>query len=293
MEYKDYYALLGIKRSASADDIKKAYRQMALKYHPDKNKGNREAELKFQEISEAYTVLSDPSKRRKYDLLGANWKKLEDANFDDLNFDLKDILSGLEDRLGNFSNFFKKFFGNDADSNPEKGEDVHRSLRINLLEAFKGAEKTFQHEGQNLLVRIKPGIQEGQTLRIKGKGELTSPHSQRGDLLLKILIEPSSTTTRKGDDLYQDAPVDFYTALQGGNIRVNTINGKIQIQIPAGYQSGKLLRLKGKGMPQYKDPNTRGDLYLKILVQIPEDLSPEEKAEWTRLAEKHRKAPSS
>ncbi len=284
MKYKDYYKILGVSRSASQEEIKKAYRSLALKYHPDKHRGDKNMEKKFQEITEANNVLSDPAKRRKYDLLGDNWEQYENTGFD-FDFNLKDIFGG-----GGFSDFFKQFFGGSTEpetvtqSQAPKGKDAEISITLSLEEAFYGTERTFNVDEEKIKVAIKPGVAHGQVLRVKGKGGYSNG-GQRGDLLIKINIAPHAKFERKGDDLYQEVKVDLYTAILGGKIEVLTLKGTtLQINIVAGTQNGKVLRLKDLGMPLYKSATASGAMYLKISVELPQRLSPEEKALFERLA---------
>lgn len=284
MKYKDYYKILGVSRSASQEEIKKAYRSLALKYHPDKHKGDKNMEKKFQEITEANNVLSDPAKRRKYDLLGDNWEQYEQTGFD-FDFNLKDIFGG-----SGFSDFFKQFFGGSAEpetvtqSQAPKGKDAEISITLSLEEAFYGTERTFNVDEEKIKVAIKPGVAHGQVLRVKGKGGYSNG-GQRGDLLIRINITPHAKFERKGDDLHQEVKVDLYTAILGGKIEVPTLKGAVlQINISAGTQNGKVLRLKDLGMPLYKSATASGAMYLKISVTLPQNLSPEEKALFERLA---------
>ena len=282
MQYKDYYKVLGVSRFASQDDIKKAYRDLAIKYHPDKNQGDKNAEKRFQEISEAYTVLSDPSKRRKYDILGENWERFENVNIDDINFDfnfnLGEILDGFTG--GGFSDFFNNFFS----GMNEKGENIEKDLHISLEDAYKGINKIIEVGDEKYRLKIKPGVENGQLLRLKGKGGPGLDPESRGDLIVKVLIAQHPLFERKGNDLYHQKNIDLYTAVLGGKINLLTLNGQIQIEIPAGTQSNKQLRLKKLGMPFAQNPKLHGDLYLTIKVDIPDKLTPEEQELYKKLS---------
>ncbi len=312
MEYKDYYKILGVSKNATQDEIKKAYRKLALKYHPDKNPDNSQAEDRFKEVSEAFEVLKDPEKRKKYDQLGANWKQYEQAGagqqggFDWSQFggrggkrtyqyegDLGDIFG---DAGSGFSDFFNAFFGqmggmSGRRSDPfarqrsMKGQDLRGDFEISLQEAFHGTSRVLNVNGEKLRITTKPGAYTGQELRIKGKGQPGRHQGERGDIYLKIKVTPHPHFQRKGDDLYTETRADLYTAVLGGKIQVNTLSGKVNVPVPAGTQSGSNLRLKGKGMPVYDKPGTYGDLYVKVNVVIPKNLSEEQK----KLFEKLRK----
>lgn len=314
MEYKDYYKILGVGRNASQDEIKKAYRKLALKYHPDKTKGDKEAETKFKEISEAYEVLKDPEKRKKYDQFGQNWKQYQHAGAGQGGFDFSDFMrqrgrgrahdwqeqsspfgdtfhfeevftGGGGGRTG-FSDFFEALFGEEfrsARARPRggrtasmRGQDVTAETTLTLEEAYHGTARIIQMNGKKVRVNIKPGIQDRQTLRLPGKGTAGSGGGQAGDLYLKIRINPHPVYKRDGNDLHKDVKVDLYKAVSGGKIEVETLKGKVKVDIPKKTQSGKVLRLPKLGMPVHNKPGEYGDLYLKFHIQIPEDLSEED-----------------
>ncbi|MDX2301211.1 MAG: J domain-containing protein [Microscillaceae bacterium] len=283
MEYKDYYKVLGVSRFASQEEIKKAYRELAIKYHPDKNQGDKKSEKKFQEISEAYNVLSDPTKRRKYDFLGENWKQFENVDISDVNFDidfnLKDIFDGFTG--GAFSSFFSQFFS----GMEEKGKNIEKDLIISLEEAYTGADKILSVGDEKFKIKINPGINSGQLLRLQGKGAPGLAPESRGDLLVKVHIAQHALFERKGNDLYRDKSIDLHTAVLGGKVNVQTLNGQIQVEIPPGTQSNKQLRLRKLGMPFSQNPRLFGDLYLTIQVNIPAKLSPEEAELYRKLSE--------
>lgn len=298
MEYKDYYKILGIDKSSSQEDIKKAYRKLAVKYHPDKNPNDKNAEARFKEISEAYEVLKDPEKRKKYDQLGMNWKQYQDAG----NFDWSQFGSGqdrqfhfegdLEDLFGDsgfsafggtgFSDFFNAFFGGGFKTQGSgqqrrthmPGQDYHADMQVTLGEAYQGTSRIINVKGEKLRITIKPGAYEGQELRIKDKGGQGT--GGRGDLYVRVHVKQHSKFQRKDNDLITDINVDLYTAMLGGQAQVDTINGKLNVKIPKGTQPGATLRLKGKGMPVYNQPGRYGDLLIKINVSIPKNLSEEE-----------------
>ena len=309
MQYKDYYKTLGVSKDASQDEIKKAYRKLAVKYHPDKNPDDKKAEERFKEVSEAYEVLRDPEKRKKYDQLGANWKDFEHAGAGGYDFgqarsgaagggqyffqgDLGDLF-GDSGAGGGFSDFFKAFFGDmggprtgfGRGQRPVRGNDLKAEMDISLSEAYHGTSRIVNVDGEKLRVTIKPGAYHGQELRIRGKGGRGTGSGTRGDLYVKIRVQPERKYELQGKDLVYKADVDLYTAVLGGKVELDTLAGKLNIQVPGGSQSGKKLRLKGKGMPEYGKPGSAGDLIVQLNVVIPENLSQEELNLFKKLKE--------
>lgn len=303
MEYKDYYKILGVDKKASGDEIKKAYRKLAVQYHPDKNPGNKEAEEKFKLINEANEVLGDPEKRKKYDELGENWNRFEQAGagggFGGSPFgrggttfryegDPADLFGGSET---GFSDFFEAFFGRGTGSRSRnsrtqaqsRGGDYEAEMEITLEEAFHGASRIIQVHEEKLRITVKPGAYDGQLLRIKGKGGHGSSEQHRGDLYVRIRLQPHPVFHRRGDDLYADHTIDLYTAVLGGDVLVNTLNGAVKVKIPAGTQEGKAIRIRGKGMPVYGKTDQYGDLYLQLRVAMPANLSREERQLFEQL----------
>ncbi|MBN1199558.1 MAG: J domain-containing protein [Bacteroidales bacterium] len=303
MDYKDYYKLLGVPKTATQEEIKQSYRKLAVKYHPDKNQGNKESEERFKEIGEAYEVLKDPEKRKKYDKLGANWKQFEHAGAEG-GFDYAQWTGGQAGgRSGgqagfeneDFSDFFNTFFGggfSDGFSSgsryarsrdiPRKGQDYQADLSISLADAFHGTEAMLKLEGESIKATIPAGVKDGQILRIKGKGGKGG--TERGHLYMKVSIMPDPAFERKGDNLHCIVPVPLYTAVLGGNTAVRTFKGVVQINIPKGSQNGKVLRLKGMGMPLFGKKQLFGDLYAKIMIEIPRHLNDEELSLFQKLA---------
>lgn len=291
MDYKDYYKILGVTKSASQAEIKKAYRALAKKYHPDKNKGDKAAEDRFKDISEAYEVIGDPEKRKQYDQLGANWKQYQQTGgqhqrysgqpgggFQGFGGDPADMFGD-----GGFSDFFQQFFGGGgfqsqgSRTRAAKGRDYEAEMAISLQEAYTGTSRLLNLGDQQLRITTKPGVADGQVLRIKGKGAPGMSGGQHGDLYIKVLVNEQPNFERKGDDLYTTLEIPMFTALLGGDAQVNTLGGQLKLQIPEGTQNGKKLRLRGKGMPHYGKPDQHGDLYVKIEVVLPTNLTPEEK----------------
>jgi curved DNA-binding protein len=289
VEFKDYYKILEVPRDASQEEIKRAYRKLARKYHPDLNPNNKIAEEKFKEISEAYEVLSNPESRKKYDALGSNWKYYQQqtayqAGPEDF-FQKRtyrktgrdSFQSFFEDQF-NFSDFFETFFGRSAQQTPTS-KDLHSTLGIRLEEAYWGCEKKITVQNKEFKLKIKPGIMDGQKLKIKNFGQ------NGGDLYLKINVLPHPIFERKGNDLYRSLSVDLYTAILGGEITIQGIDGKsVKVKIPQGAQHDSVLRLKDKGMPYYNSPMHFGNLFLKLKIQIPSHLSPQEIRLFEQLA---------
>lgn len=297
MDYKDYYSILGVDKKATQEEIKKAYRKLANKYHPDKNPDSKTAEDKFKEVNEANEVLSNPDKRKQYDTLGANYNRYRQGGgsggFDDfmrntaggtqMNFD---NLSDLFGQMGG-SSIFEQIFGNMGGSGrtrARKGRDVQAEITISLEEAYNGTQKVIEIGGKQLRFSIKPGIEDGQTLRIAGKGGVGSGGGPSGNLYLIVRIAPNADWERRGNDLYTTLPVDLYTALLGGKVRVNSLKGGININIQPETPNGKVLRLKDLGMPHYDNPTQFGALYATVQVQLPVNLNDEEKKLISRLA---------
>jgi len=311
MEYKDYYKILGVDKKATKDEIKKKYRKLAQKYHPDKNPDNKVAEEKFKEISEAYEVLSDDSKRAKYDQLGANWQQYQQAGGGGFDFSQwaqqgsgKKYRSASFDEIfgqSGFSDFFESFFGGGFSrsgfsgsryggrqthrtARHIKGQDYSAELQLNLTDVYHGTSAVLNVDGQKIKVNIKPGVKDGQKLRVKGKGGKSPTGGESGNLILRIKVVNNTNFTVDGNDLHLLQDVDLYTCVLGGKITVNTLKGPMNITIPKETQNGKVLRLKKLGMPVYGKKDEYGDLYLKINVKLPKHLSHEEKTLFEKLA---------
>lgn len=296
MDYKDYYQVLGVSKKASQEEIKKAFRKLAVKYHPDKNQGGKSSEEKFKEITEANEVLSDPAKRKQYDLLGVNWKQYEHSGYNPGNAsgrgrqrshrNSSDYTTSSE-----FSDFFESFFGRGRSQQGSDFEnadfqfppgDLTAEIAVSLEEAYHGTERIIDLGGEKIKIKIKPGAYDGLTLRARGKGQ-KSASGKSGDLHLNLKVHPHSTFNRKDDDLHMEAPVDLFSALLGGKQEVNSLSGKINITLNEGIQNGKVVRLKGKGMPIYGKSGQHGDLYVKLAVKLPEHLSSAQKEQIQKL----------
>ncbi len=297
MDYKDYYKILGVTKSASQDEIKKAFRKLAIKYHPDKNPGDKKAEEKFKEINEANEVLGDVEKRKKYDELGENWNSYQQRGGNG-NFDWgKWSTQGQQSRPGsqagdffggggNFSDFFESIFGNmggggrgpgQAGNRAMHGQDQETEMAISLEDAYNGATKQIVLNGQKINMNLKPGIYDGMVLRMKGKGSPGRNGGAPGDLHITFNLAKHPVFEVKGNDLHFEQPLDLFTALLGGKVEIKIFSKTLKIPVPAGTDSGKIFRLNGLGMPFYNKPDVRGDAYVKMKVIVPKDLSEEEK----------------
>ncbi len=301
MDYKDYYKILGVERNATPEEIRKAYRKLAVRYHPDKNKGDKSSEERFKEINEAHEVLSDQDKKRKYDAFGADWQRYQNAGPTTDNFDWSRYTDtrqgwgtggGFEESFGGqgFSDFFELLFGQAARQNPgrggnRKGRDAQASLTMTLQEAYEGTTRTFEILGRALRVQLRPGIADATVLRLSGKGNAGTRGGAPGDLYLTIRILPDPRFERRGDDLWASLTVPLVTAVLGGICTVSTFKGTAKVTIPAGSQNGKVFRLAGLGMPLYEEKNSFGDLYVTLSIEIPRSLSQEEEALFQKLRE--------
>jgi curved DNA-binding protein len=312
MEIKDYYAILGVDKTASQDDIKKNFRKLARKYHPDVNPNDATAEERFKELNEAYEVLSDPDKRQKYDQFGAQWRQYErqGGTPEDFNWSQWQGQPGdgrqtrtyttidpetFEEMFGGagFSDFFENLFGGgraagSTRSQPRRGRDLEHTVQITLEEAFQGTTRVLQWEdGRRIEARIPPGVATGSRIRLSGQGERSSTGGEQGDLYLTIEVLPHSRFRREGDDLYLTTTVDLYTAILGGEIEVVGIDRAVRLTIPPETNNGRVFRLRDKGMPQLRQPDQRGNLYITVQVQLPKNLSDEERRLFEQLRDIH------
>ncbi len=296
----DYYKTLEIKKTATADEIKKAFRKLAVKYHPDKNTGNPQAETKFKEINEAYETLKDPEKRKKYDQFGQDYQKYEGAGSGGGQYDFSGNRNGggyaqyetnFDDAFGQggFSSFFEQMFGGKTGASgfgsaASAGRDLEAEMTITLQEAYFGTTRTISVNKQQLRINIKAGTTDNKKLRLKGKGEKGS-NGQSGDLYIYVKVEKHPTFERKGDDLYCNVKVDLYAAVLGGKVQIPTIKGSpINIPIPKGAQNGQKLRLKNLGMPLYGKSDKFGDMFVKLRIEIPTKLSDKEESLFKELS---------
>jgi curved DNA-binding protein len=296
MQFKDYYQILGVSKNATPAEIRKAYRKLAAQYHPDRNPGNTTAAEKFKQINEANAVLSDPEKRNKYDRFGQNWKHYQDSSSKPPgDFDWSEVFGSQSAGRQPFSDsdfgdlfasresgdFFEMLFGYPFGREPRqrsagrKGRDLASETKISLEEAYHGTTRLFHLNYQTLKVTIHPGINDKQVLRLAGKG-IAGRGGINGDFYLTVHVENHPRFRREGNDLYTEIPVDLYTAILGGQVEVTTFRDKVLLTIPPGTGSGTSLRLSAMGMPHYKRPGNYGDLFVKILPAIPQNLSAEE-----------------
>lgn len=299
MDYKDYYKILGVDKKASQAEIKKAFRTLAVKYHPDKNPDNKTAEEQFKLANEANEVLGNPEKRKKYDELGENWQQYEKQGnqqggspFGGNQGGQYRYESNGNDTFGqaDFSDFFEQFFSGGGRSGGErsqnrKGGDYETEMEITLEEAYQGTSRTIQIDSEKLRITTKPGSYNDQQLRIKNKGAKGSSEDNRGDLFVRIKVKNNPEFIRKGDDLYHTQTIDLYTAILGGEVLVSTLSGQVKIKIAEGTQNGKSIRLKGKGMPIYDKKDIFGNFYLEIKVQIPDKLTDKQRELFEQLKE--------
>jgi DnaJ-class molecular chaperone len=323
MEFKDYYTTLGVSKTASDKELKQAFRKLARKHHPDVNPGDKSAEARFKEINEAYEVLGDPAKRKKYDELGANWRMYEQAQqqgqpwpgaydagaqggawnintgqggFRTMTEEEMQELFGTEDP---FSDFFKTFFGGGEPRDAgrartgraprsQKGRDIEHPVELTLEEAFHGATRRISIKqgghARSVDVRIPPGVKDNSRVRAAGEGEAGSNGGASGDLYLRVQIRPHAVFERKGDDLHTTISVPVTTAVLGGEAQVPTITGSVRLKVPETTQSGQVFRLKGHGMPEVAHPDKRGDLYATVEAQLPRSLTREQRQQYEALA---------
>lgn len=305
MTYKDYYKVLGLDKNAKQEDVKKAFRKLAVKYHPDKNPGDKKAEEKFKEINEANEVLGDPEKRKKYDELGENWQYYQQNGGNPDSFDRSQWGNAgqpfggsfnAEDFAGDsghFSAFFENLFGERSTASGKsrarskrsyRGEDLRADMEITLEDAFNGGTKQISLNGQKLNLKLKPGLRDGQILRMKGKGNAGINKGEDGDLLITISIAEHPRFKRRENELHFDQEIDVFTAVLGGKVSVHTIDKVIHMNIPAGTDSNKIFRLKGMGMPLPENTDARGDAFVRMIIKVPKHLTDKEKELFNQLA---------
>lgn len=292
MEYVDYYKILGLSKNASTEDIKKAYRKLARKYHPDVNPNNKEAHKKFQEINEANEVLSDPEKRKKYDQYGKDWQHAEQFEKARQQQQRQRTHSGGEEYFGGgsestFSDFFESLFGGGGGARREtkfRGQDFQAELHLHLREAYVTHQRTITLDGKNIRITIPAGVEDGQKIRLKSHGAPGVNGGPNGDLYITFVIQDDPQFKRLGNDLYTNAEIDLYTAVLGGETTIETLSGKLKLKVPAGTQNDTRTRVKGKGFPIYKKESEFGDLYITYKVKIPTNLSEKEKQLFDELS---------
>ncbi|MBU6119583.1 DnaJ C-terminal domain-containing protein [Hymenobacter siberiensis] len=310
MDYKDYYKALGVDKTATPEQIKKAYRKLARQHHPDVNPNDKGAEQKFKEINEANEVLSDSEKRKKYDQFGADWQRYQQQPGGGAGrggqpgggFDWSQYTQGQGGQGGggnpfgegeDFSDFFGSLFGNmgggggrrAGGTRPGAGGDYQAELEMSLEEAYHGGPRTITVNGKNLRLTIAPGVADGQTIRLRDQGGPGRNGGPNGALLITFRIRPDARYARTGDDLTQDVPVSMYKALLGGEQTVETLSGSVKIKLKPETANGTRLRLRGKGFPVYKKDGQFGDLYLRLTIALPQNLTEPEKELIQQLAD--------
>lgn len=306
MDFVDYYKTLDVAKNASAGDIKKAYRKLARKYHPDVNPNDKEAHKKFQQINEAHEVLSDPEKRKKYDQYGENWKHADQyeqarrqqgqqggGGFGDFGgfgqgFGGGEGYTYSSGDEGNFSDFFESLFGGGGRSRRSqskyRGQDYNAELRLSLADAYTSHKQTLTINGKNVRITIPAGVENGQQIKLKGYGSTGANGGPNGDLFITFVIPNEPELKREGNNLYKTEDLDLYTALLGGEKTIDTLSGKIKLKVAPETQNGAKIRLKGKGFPVYKKDGQFGDLYITWNIKLPTNLTQKQKELFTELS---------
>lgn len=298
MDYIDYYKTLDVTKSATEADIKKAYRKLARKYHPDLNPNDKEAEKKFKEINEANEVLSNPENRKKYDKYGKDWKhadEFEKAGYDpnqqsrqrnSSQYSEGDFSGfGGDFSGGDFSDFFNSMYGGRSRTQSKyRGQDFNAELELDLKAAYTTHKQNLTVNGKNIRITIPAGVENGQVIKIPNHGGPGANGGPNGDLYITFNISNNSDFKREGNNLYAEVPLDLYTAILGGETYINTFDGKVKIKVPAETQPGTKVKLKGKGFPVYKKENQFGDLYITYNIKVPTNLSDKEKELFEELA---------
>ncbi|QHI38117.1 Curved DNA-binding protein [Kordia antarctica] len=284
MAFIDYYKILGISKTASEKEIKTAYRKLARKYHPDLNPDNKESELKFKEINEANEVLSHAENRKKYDKYGENWKHGEEYEKAQQQHKRQSRQQSSAQDFSNeeYSDFFESMFGGGRSSYSQanrtkfKGQDYNAELHLNLKDVYTSQKQVLTVNDKKIRLTIPAGVENGQVIKIKGKGGLGVNGGPNGDLFIKFIIENHTEFKREGNNLYQNVELDLYTSILGGELTVATFNGKVKLKIKPETKNESKVKLKGKGFPKYKKEGVFGDLIITYHIKIPTDLSERE-----------------
>jgi curved DNA-binding protein len=296
MEFIDYYKILEIPSTASDSDIKKAYRKLARKFHPDLNPNDENAKKKFQQVNEANEVLSDPEKRKKYDKYGKDWKhadEFEKANQQqsqsrDSGGGQQSYSGGAGDFSGDFSEFFESMYGGGQGGRGRqtkfRGQDFNAELHLDLKDVYQTQQQTLTVNGKNIRLTIPAGVENGQIIKIAGHGSPGSNGGPNGDLYITFTIANHTKFKREGNNLYTNVDLDLYTALLGGDVLVDTFDGKVKLKIAPETQTGTKVKLKGKGFPVYKKDKEFGDLYITYAIKLPTNLTEKEKELFTELS---------
>jgi curved DNA-binding protein len=294
MEFIDYYKILGLSKNASEAEIKKAYRKLARKHHPDLNPNDKDAEKKFKAVNEANEVLSHKENRKKYDEYGKDWKHADQFEQQKRQQQSQSQQRGYRGQAGqdfsggDFSDFFESMFGGRASGNRERGagfrgQDFNAELQLNLKDVYETEKRVLTVNGKNIRLTIPAGVENGQIIKIKGKGGDGMNGGPNGDLLIQFTINNNTNFKRDGANLYSTQTIDLYTALLGGDVTINTFNGKVKLNVKPETQNGTKVKLKGKGFPIYKKEGQFGDLYITYLVKMPTNLSSKEKELFNEL----------
>ena len=285
MEFIDYYKTLGITKDASEEEVKKAYRKLARKLHPDLNPNDKEAHKKFQQINEANEVLSDSEKRKKYDQYGKDWQHADQFEQQRKTQHQSGRQQFSEDDGHDFSSFFESMFGGSGRSSQTKfrGQDYNAKLQLKLTDVLQTHQQTLTVNGKNIRITIPAGIENGQVIKLKGYGAPGVNGGPSGDLFITFSIEPHSSFKRLGNDLFTTVTIDLYTALLGGETTIETLSGKVKLNVSAETQNGTKIRLKGKGFPLYKKEGEFGGLYITYEIKLPTHLTEEQKILFTEL----------
>ena len=288
MEFIDYYKILGVDKTATDEDIKKAYRKLARKLHPDLNPTDKDAHKKFQQVNEANEVLSDADKRKKYDQYGKDWQHADQFEQQRQNQGRSAFGGGQHfqgDGDSDFSNFFESMFGGSGRSRQTKfrGQDYNAELKLNLTDVLETHQQTLTVNGKNIRITIPAGIENGQVIKLKGHGAPGVNGGPAGDLYITFSISNHPDFKRSGNDLFTTVPIDLYTAILGGETTINTLKGKVKLKVNSETQYGTKIRLKGKGFPVYKKEGETGDLYVTYEIKLPANLTEEQKKLFTEL----------
>ena len=308
MEYKDYYQVLGVDRKATPEDIKKSFRKLAMKYHPDRNKDNKQAEEKFKEINEAYEVLSDPKKRERYDQLGSSYQQWQQRGGNPGNFNWNEWYTNqggraqqvnpedFGDIFGGFSDFFRVIFGGmpvsgrqptrqhgtQQSAQARRAANYEQKVQITLEEAYRGTQRILQINERRIEVKIPAGARTGTKVRVAGAGPADA-YGRGSDIYLVIELLPHARFKISGSDLTTEVKIDYLTAVLGGTVTVGTLSGDVVLTIPSGTQPGQKFRLSGRGMPVLKSSQTYGNLYVQVKVELPKKLTDEQRKLFEQL----------
>jgi curved DNA-binding protein len=293
MAFIDYYKILGLPKTASEQDIKKAYRKLARKYHPDLNPNDKEAERKFKEVNEANEVLGNAENRKKYDDYGEHWQHseaYEQARQQQQRrpqYQTRDGFSESDFRGSDFSDFFESMFGSQTGNRDQikfKGQDFNAELQLDLKDVYTSHKRTLTVNNKNIRITIPAGVENGQVIKIKGHGGPGVNGGPNGDLYIQFTIQNNSPFKRNNDNLYATVDLDLYKAILGGEVMVNTFDGKVKLHIKPETKNGTQVKLTGKGFPKYKKEGQFGDLYITFNITLPTNLSVREKELFHELA---------